>query len=343
MTNATEMSTDLTVAEPTHASGLQSYLPPVDLQAVEQAMMIGDLSQMTPPVRLAYYVATCQSLGLNPLTRPFQALKNDDGEVRLYPDKGCAEQLRKRDRISIRTISREYVDDLYIVTVEARTPDGRTEEAEGAVPVMEVAGAWEEGTKRNGEKYRFKRELLGSDGQPILKRLTGTAMSQARMRCETKAKRRATLAICGLGLTDEGAHPMRLNLQSGALDGGVDFVAPLREETATPSHIADLYGPSSADLQQAHASASRPLREEWAQMAQWYADAGREEKYAEFVQWACRQHRAQVIQDIPQAEVAALAAHVYEQLAPLMVEAQARRDSPLVNEGDTGDATDADE
>ena len=54
---------------------VQDYLPAVDPKAVEQALLIGDISQMSDEVRIAYYVATCRSLGLNPLTKPFQALK----------------------------------------------------------------------------------------------------------------------------------------------------------------------------------------------------------------------------------------------------------------------------
>jgi hypothetical protein len=68
------------------------------------------------------------------------------------------------------------------------------------------------------------------------------------MRAETKAKRRVTLAICGLGLPDwdqepgQSAHPMALTLQA-APTGEAD--RPLAET------IADLYGegsnPTAAD------------------------------------------------------------------------------------------------
>ena len=300
----------------------RDYLPAVNPQAVEQAMMIGDLSQMTPEVRIAYYVATCQSLGLNPLTRPFQALKTEDGQVLLYPDKGCAEQLRKRDRISLRIVSREIVDDLYIVTVEASTPDGRKEESEGIVIVMEAIGEWKEGKKRTGETYRYKEERLDAQGQPILKRLTGTQMANARMRCETKAKRRVTLAICGLGIPDvDTGHPMRFDLQQGTLtdDGAREIAAESSREHAKPqaAHIADLYG----DAPQENGTPSPPLtlHPAWAQMQRWYEEADRADQFQDFTVWVCKRHKVTRLEDIAETELPDITAKVYATLEPLIL------------------------
>jgi len=195
------------------------YLPPsVDPKAVEQALLVGDLSQMTDEVRIAYYIATCRSVGLNPLTKPFQALKGDDGRVTLYPDKGCAEQLRKLHRVSVMVVGREFLDDLYVVTVRASTPDGRQEEAQGVVPMAKAKGSWEQ--TREGKRY-FKTQIDG-DGKEVTTPLTVAERAAGMMRAETKAKRRVTLAICGLGLPDwdpepgQSAHPMALALQTPA-------------------------------------------------------------------------------------------------------------------------------
>ena len=38
---------------------------------MEKALLTGDLSKMTSTERLQYYSRVCESLGLNPLTRPF--------------------------------------------------------------------------------------------------------------------------------------------------------------------------------------------------------------------------------------------------------------------------------
>ena len=194
------------------------YLPhSIDPKAVEQALLIGDISQMSDEVRIAYYIATCRSVGLNPLTKPFQALKGDDGKISLYPDKGCAEQLRKLHRVSVKVVGREVLDDLYIVTVRATTPDGREEESQAAVPMAKAKGSWKE-TPSSGKRY-FQTEV-GADGKEVTIPLSVTERAAAFMRAETKAKRRVTLAICGLGMPDweqepnSAAHPMALTLQT---------------------------------------------------------------------------------------------------------------------------------
>ena len=212
-----------------------AYLPPINPKAVEQALLIGDLSHMSDEVRIAYYVATCRSLGLNPLTKPFQALKNDDGKVTLYPDKGCAEQLRKLHRVSIRVVDRQVLDDLYIVTVRATTPDGREEESQGIVPIAKAKGIWEDYEYHGQPKRRFK-PAYDAEGQEITVRLSGTERATALMKAETKAKRRVTLAICGLGLPDaeleDTGHPMALSLHA--------------EEKTVDAHSADLFGDQEA-------------------------------------------------------------------------------------------------
>lgn len=137
--------------------------------AVELALVAGDLAKLTTEQRLDYYSRTCDSLGLNPLTRPFDYL-NLNGKLTLYARKDCTEQLRTVRKISVRIQSREVVEGCYVVTAKASTPDGREDESIGAVPI--------EGLKGEGR-------------------------SNAMMKAETKAKRRVTLSICGLGMLDE--------------------------------------------------------------------------------------------------------------------------------------------
>jgi hypothetical protein len=137
--------------------------------AYELAIVTGDLSRLTAEERLAYYQRTCESLGLNPLTKPFDYL-NLNGKLQLYARKDCTEQLRNNRDISVRILSREVVEGCYVVTAQASTPAGRTDESVGAVPI---------------------------DG------LKGEARANAMMKAETKAKRRVTLSICGLGMLDE--------------------------------------------------------------------------------------------------------------------------------------------
>ena len=176
------METYLAIRETT-----MDTLPRVSQEDIERALTIGDLAKMPPEVRIRYYVATCASAGLNPMTQPFTPMKNQAGQVVLYANKEAAEQLRKRDRISIRILSREKDDGLYIVTVAASTPDGRCEESQG---IIEIAN------------------------------LKGTNLANAMMKCETKAKRRVTMALCGLGFPmddDYGSRPVAFDLRTGEI------------------------------------------------------------------------------------------------------------------------------
>lgn len=136
---------------------------------IERVVIGGDLSQLKPEQRLAYYKAVCDSVGLNPLTKPFDYITLN-GKLILYALKGATDQLRSLRKVSINIVAREVVEDCYVVTARATTPDGRTDENIGAVSIANLKGD----TKCN-----------------------------ALMKCETKAKRRVTLSICGLGMLDE--------------------------------------------------------------------------------------------------------------------------------------------
>lgn len=140
-----------------------------DLSAIEQVLMQGNLSKLTPDQRVVYYNKVCESVGLNPLTRPFDYL-DLGGKLTLYARKDATEQLRQIKKISIISLEGKMVDDLYIVTAKANTPDGRIDQATGAVSIGN---------------------------------LKGEQKANAIMKAETKAKRRVTLSIAGLGWTDE--------------------------------------------------------------------------------------------------------------------------------------------
>jgi hypothetical protein len=136
---------------------------------LERLVVDGDCSKLTAGQKVQYYVTTCESLGLNYRTQPFAFIRFQGKEI-LYAKRDCTDQLRKANSVSIVSLERERIDDLYMVTATAKLPDGRTDSAIGAVP---IGG------------------------------LKGEALANAFMKAETKAKRRATLSICGLGMTDE--------------------------------------------------------------------------------------------------------------------------------------------
>jgi hypothetical protein len=137
--------------------------------ALESVLIGGDLSKLQPEQRIAYYKAVCESVGLNPLTKPFDYLTLS-GKTVLYAKRDATDQLRKIHGVSLRVTGRETIEGVYVVTAAATDSKGRTDESTGAVT---IAG------------------------------LRGDGLANAFMKAETKAKRRVTLSICGLGLLDE--------------------------------------------------------------------------------------------------------------------------------------------
>ncbi len=138
-------------------------------ELIQKLVLTGDISTMTQPQKVEYYSKFCQALGLNPLTQPFAIIKFQ-GKEKLYAQKDCTEQLRKIHGVSITDISTASVQDVFIVTAKALDKTGKTDCSTGAVNI---------------------------------KGLTGEALANALMKAETKAKRRVTLSICGLGILDE--------------------------------------------------------------------------------------------------------------------------------------------
>lgn len=163
---------------------------------LEKVLLGGDLSHLTAPERLQYYRATCTSLGLNPLTKPFDYLalkENGEEKLVLYARRDCADQLRKIHDVSVKVIERELVDGVYTVKAQARMPSGREDESIGAVPLVKEVGEWK--TSQGGKRYFQTNGTF----QP----LPPNDRANAIMKAETKAKRRVTLSICGLGMLDE--------------------------------------------------------------------------------------------------------------------------------------------
>lgn len=136
---------------------------------LEQVLVGGNLAQLTPEQRTNYLFKVCDSLKLNPYTKPFEYITLN-GKLTLYAKKDATDQLRKVHNVSITITSRETIEGVCVVTAKATTPDGRTDESIGAV------------------------SLQGAKGD---------ALANLYMKAETKAKRRVTLSICGLGMLDE--------------------------------------------------------------------------------------------------------------------------------------------
>jgi hypothetical protein len=139
-----------------------------DLSAIETALVSGDLSKLTQTERISYYNSVCKSLGLNPLTRPFDYITLNN-KLTLYARKDCTDQLRRINGVSIGKPDIQITDTHIIVTIEATDKNGRSDSDVGVVN---------------------KTDMRGDFGNALMKAVT-------------KAKRRVTLSVCGLGMLDE--------------------------------------------------------------------------------------------------------------------------------------------
>jgi len=170
-------------------------------QNIESVLVSGDLANLTPVQRVQYYNKVCESLGLNPLTRPFDYIKLN-GKLTLYARKDASDQLRKINKVSIKISDSKIEHGIFMVTVEASIGD------------------------------RVDTDL----GAVALHGLKGEALSNAMMKTITKAKRRVTLSICGLGFSDETEVTDIPGAEVVKLDANQTLNAPLAvESTALPS------------------------------------------------------------------------------------------------------------
>jgi hypothetical protein len=138
-------------------------------RVVESLVTRGDVSLLSPIDRARHYVQMCENLGLNPHTQPFAFLRLNGKEV-MYATRGATDQLAATHRLN-----REIIDGPKIIDVlgtkigycacKATHPNGRTETATATLPAVDPVNLF--------------------------------------MKLETKAKRRATLSILGLGMLDE--------------------------------------------------------------------------------------------------------------------------------------------
>jgi hypothetical protein len=138
-------------------------------ELITNLVLHGDISKMSDEMKVQYYNQLCHSLNLNPVTKPFQII-SFQGKSLLYATKDATEQLRKLNGVSVVEMTQEFQNELCITKCKVQDASGRFDIATGAT---NIAG------------------------------LKGDALANSIMKSETKAKRRATLSICGLGILDE--------------------------------------------------------------------------------------------------------------------------------------------
>lgn len=133
-------------------------------RAIQSFVEKGDISLLSPQERVFLYAHLCARYGLDPLLRPFDVLELK-GKTTLYANRGATDAIAQRLGITRSITIKPHVVKLggvdVVICEASATHNGRTETATATVALRD----------------------------PTLD----------LMRCETKAKRRATLAVAGLG------------------------------------------------------------------------------------------------------------------------------------------------
>jgi hypothetical protein len=160
----------------------------------------GDLAKLTPDQRVQFLKNVTESLGLNPMTRPFGLIKLDN-KVTLYALKEASTQLAKRDNVSVKLGEYVYIKErnMLMVSVTASSPDGRCTDDIAAIPLGDKVG--------------------------------GEAAANSYMKLATKAKRRAILTHCGLGIIDESELETCNNVKR--LDDAPEKTIEVKQERIT--------------------------------------------------------------------------------------------------------------
>ncbi|MCW8139881.1 MAG: hypothetical protein KIT58_13370 [Planctomycetota bacterium] len=182
-----------------------------DAAMLERVLVEGDLSRLSPAQRLAYYRMRCDAAGLDFRAQPFQFLTLQ-GKLTLYATRACTQQLAARHGVTTHVTDQRTEGDLRLVTVRARAADGRETDEMGVVGV---------------------------------KGLAGEALANAYMKALTKAKRRAVLAICGLGDLDETevdsvprAKRVNVDMETGEVQAAPS-PAPARAPRVVEAQVVD--------------------------------------------------------------------------------------------------------
>lgn len=147
----------------------RAELPEVSAELRAQVLIAKNTKNLSHDQKLNFLAALCHALGMNPLTNPFEFM-TIDGREQFYCKKDATDQLRKLYSVSVLKVETKHEDGFITCVASVSMPSGRTDSATG---------------------------MVYADG------LRGKDLANAFMKAETKAKRRATLSICGLGFLDE--------------------------------------------------------------------------------------------------------------------------------------------
>lgn len=136
----------------------------IDLKPLFKVAMAGDLSSLTMRDKMMLYASKAKSMGIDPMTQPFDLIESKGKQV-LYPNAKCAAELQRIHGVSLGAVRTQMLDkDLVQVEITATLRNGRTDSDIGIVQV--------------GDR--------------------GISRGDAIMKAATKAKRRVTFSILGM-------------------------------------------------------------------------------------------------------------------------------------------------
>jgi hypothetical protein len=196
-----------------------SELVPLDLEAAASAMehvlATGDLAAFSPKQRVGYYLWLCKKLDIDSTSRPFDWLTLD-GRLVFYPNRTCAEQLRRKHQISIEMVRKEVVGNLFCVEVKGWRPNGQQDFASKYVPLLDGRG----------------------------NRLSGQQYANALMKAESGAKRRLTFSMVGLAAVPDsedlaGARVVTVDAHGNVIPQPTDTQRHLAEHPAVARSIGE--------------------------------------------------------------------------------------------------------
>jgi len=139
----------------------------------------GRCDQLNIDQQAEYKIYLCAKIGVSPTLQPIDLIPTKNG-LRPYLNKGAAELIRDTRKISIADIEVSEKNGMFVAVCKVRGLNGRIDCDMGACP------------------------LNGTEKSPM-------APYNSLMKAVTKAKRRATLSMCGLGAIIEEAHPTEYN------------------------------------------------------------------------------------------------------------------------------------
>lgn len=199
------------------------------LSIIDKVAVKGNLKLLKPDEMLEFYVQLCTDMQVNPYTKPFDFIempvKGGGFKMVPYANKDCTDQLRRKHNISVKITSRELMGDIYVVTAQATDSFGRSDESMGVVSLS--------GSRKDGSAYV----------------LSGDAKANKFMHAETKAKRRATLSLVGLGMLDESELHSINNAKAFSIDLSTGEVLDKPIEGAKQDFLPKEEAPQVAPIQ----------------------------------------------------------------------------------------------